>query len=92
MFYLFFQFFQLFQIVHRFSTHFIKKQLVLEGNKISESQDAYLIDVKKQQANAKDGKVRKLPLFVGEKEGKTFYVAPIRGKGLWDAIWGYVSI
>ena len=71
---------------------YIKKQLVLEGNKISESQDAYLIDVKKQQANAKDGKVRKLPLFVGEKEGKTFYVAPIRGKGLWDAIWGYISM
>lgn len=71
---------------------YIKKQLVLEGNKVSESQDAYLIDVKKQQANAKDGKVRKLPLFVGEKEGKTFYVAPIRGKGLWDAIWGYVSM
>ena len=71
---------------------YIKKQLVLEGNKVSESQDAYLIDVKKQQSNAKDGKVRKLPLFVGEKEGKTFYVAPIRGKGLWDAIWGYVSM
>ena len=71
---------------------YIKKQLVLEGNKISESQDAYLIDVKKQQANAKQGKTRKLPLFVGEKEGKTFYVAPIRGKGLWDAIWGYISM
>ena len=71
---------------------YIKKQLVIEGYKISESQDAYLIDVKKQQANAKAGKVRKLPLFVGEKDGKTFYVAPIRGKGLWDAIWGYVSM
>jgi|TARA_B110000259_G_scaffold171102_1_gene202331 Na+-transporting NADH:ubiquinone oxidoreductase subunit C len=71
---------------------YIKKQLVLEGSKISESEDAYLIDVKKQQSNAKDGKVRKLPLFVGEKDGKTFYVAPIRGKGLWDAIWGYVSM
>jgi Na+-transporting NADH:ubiquinone oxidoreductase subunit C len=71
---------------------YIKKQLVIEGDKISESQDAYLIDVKKQQANAKDGKIRKLPLFVGENEGTTFYVAPIRGKGLWDAIWGYVSM
>ncbi|MFY9241943.1 MAG: Na(+)-translocating NADH-quinone reductase subunit C [Polaribacter sp.] len=71
---------------------YIKKQLVIEGDKISESEDAYLIDVKKQQANAKDGKTRKLPLFVGEKDGKTFYVAPIYGKGLWDAIWGYVSM
>ena len=56
--------------------------MVIEGDIISESQDAYLIDVKKQQANAKNGKVRKLPLFVGEKDGATFYVAPIRGKGL----------
>ena len=71
---------------------YIKQQLVLEGDKITESEDAYLIDVKKQQANAKNGKVRKLPLFVGEKDGKTFYVAPIYGKGLWDAIWGYVSM
>ena len=71
---------------------YIKKQLVIEGDNISESEDAYLIDVKKQQANAKNGKVRKLPLFVGEREGKTFYVAPIRGKGLWDAIWGYISM
>ncbi|WP_420572207.1 Na(+)-translocating NADH-quinone reductase subunit C [Kordia sp.] len=55
-------------------------------------QEPYLIDVKKQQAYAKAGKNRKLPLFVGEKEGKKFYIAPIRGKGLWDAIWGYVAM
>mgnify|MGYP003630995289 CR=1 FL=1 len=71
---------------------YIKKQLVIEGDKISENEDAYLIDIKKQKANAKSGQVRKLPLFVGEKDGKTFYVAPIYGKGLWDAIWGYVSM
>lgn len=55
-------------------------------------QEPYLIDVKKEQANARDGKPRKLPLFVGEREGKTYYVAPIYGKGLWDAIWGYVAV
>jgi Na+-transporting NADH:ubiquinone oxidoreductase subunit C len=71
---------------------YIKKQLVIEGTKISENKEAYLIDVKKEQTLAKEGKIRKLPLFVGEKEGKTFYIAPIRGKGLWDAIWGYVAM
>jgi Na+-transporting NADH:ubiquinone oxidoreductase subunit C len=71
---------------------YIKKQLVIEGDKISENEDAYLIDIKKQKANAKSGQVRKLPLFVGEKDGETFYVAPIYGKGLWDAIWGYISM
>ena len=71
---------------------YIKKQLVIEGDNITEDNDAYLIDIKKQKANAKEGKVRKLPLFVGEKDGKTYYVAPIYGKGLWDAIWGYVAM
>jgi Na+-transporting NADH:ubiquinone oxidoreductase subunit C len=33
-----------------------------------------------------------LPLFIGEKEGQTYYIAPIRGKGLWDAIWAYVAM
>ncbi|WP_028891372.1 Na(+)-translocating NADH-quinone reductase subunit C [Tenacibaculum sp. 47A_GOM-205m] len=71
---------------------YIKKQLVIEGENVSEDAKAYLIDVKKQQTAAKEGKTRKLPLFVGEKDGTTFYIAPIRGKGLWDAIWGYVAM
>ncbi len=71
---------------------YITKQLVIEGDKVSEDDQAYLIDVKKEQAKAKNGETRRLPLFVGEKDGKTFYVAPIRGKGLWDAIWGYVAL
>src|SRR5690606_10869259 len=88
-----------------FSTK-ISEQLVLEskdGNIVKQmtrqeymtannNQEPYLIDVKKQQANAKAGASRLLPLFVGEKDGQTVYVAPIRGKGLWDAIWGYVAL
>ena len=54
--------------------------------------EPYLIDIKKQQTRAKEGKSRYLPLFVGQQEGKTVYVAPIRGKGLWDAIWGFVAL
>ena len=71
---------------------YIKKQLVIEGDNITEDEKAYLIDVKKEQAKAKKGGTRRLPLFVGEKDGNTVYVAPIYGKGLWDAIWGYVSM
>jgi Na+-transporting NADH:ubiquinone oxidoreductase subunit C len=71
---------------------YIKKQIVIQGDKITEDDKAYLIEVKKEQTAAKAGKQRRLPLFIGEKDGKTFYVAPIRGKGLWDAIWGYVAM
>lgn len=71
---------------------YITKQLVIQGGNVSEDDKAYLIDVKKQQSLAKEGNERQLPLFIGEKDGKTFYIAPIRGKGLWDAIWGYVAM
>jgi Na+-transporting NADH:ubiquinone oxidoreductase subunit C len=71
---------------------YIKQQLVIENGVAEEDANAYLIDIKKEQAKAKNGETRRLPLFVGEKDGETFYIAPIRGKGLWDAIWGYVAL
>lgn len=72
---------------------YIKKQLVIQGEKATEDENAYLIDIKKEEANAKNPDyTRKLPLFIGEKDGETFYIIPMRGKGLWDAIWGYVAL
>lgn len=71
---------------------YITKQLEVQGGAVKENDQAFLIDVKKEQANAKSGKVRKLPVFIGEKDGKTYHIVPIRGKGLWDAIWGYVAM
>ena len=72
---------------------YIKKQLVIEGDKVTEDDKAYLIDLKKEETKAKDASyTRKLPLFVGEKDGKEVYVIPVRGKGLWDAIWGFVAV
>ncbi|MCF6348270.1 MAG: Na(+)-translocating NADH-quinone reductase subunit C [Flavobacteriaceae bacterium] len=72
---------------------YITKQLVIQDGNVTQDDEAYLIDVKKEKALAKkEGYSRRLPLFIGEKEGKTFYIAPIRGKGLWDAIWAYVAM
>ena len=74
-------------------SEYITKQIEVQGGKEVENSDAYLIDIKKQQTLAKQGKQRRLPLFVGKnKNGDVLYVAPIRGKGLWDAIWGYVAL
>lgn len=71
---------------------YITLQLEVQGGAVKENDQAFLIDVKKEQANSKSGKVRKLPVFIGEKDGKTYHIVPIRGKGLWDAIWGYVAM
>ena len=80
------------KIADEFNT-FIKKQIIIQGDKVTEDNTAYLLDIKKEQTAAKDASYqRKLPLFIGEKDGKTIYVAPVRGKGLWDAIWGFVAL
>ena len=72
---------------------YIKEQLVIEGETVSKNDNAYLIDVKKEGAKAKkEGYQRKLPLFIGEKQGEKLYIMPVRGKGLWDAIWGFVAV
>ncbi len=72
---------------------YITKQIVIQGDNITEDDQAFLIDVKKEQNKAKDPDYdRKLPVFIGEKDGKEIYVVPVRGKGLWDAIWGFVAM
>ena len=38
------------------------------------------------------GEEAMLPIFICNQEGKTVYVVPVHGKGLYDAIWGNVAI
>ena len=72
---------------------YIKKQIVIQNGQEQENDQAYLIDIKKEKDLAKNDEYnRRLTLFIGEKDGETFYIAPIRGKGLWDAIWAYVAM
>ena len=72
---------------------YVVNQIYIQEGKIIEDEEAYLIEVKKEKTLAKDPNYdRRLPLFIAEKDDKKYYVAPIRGKGLWNSIWGYVSM
>ena len=71
--------------------NFITQQWVIEGDQKTENAEAYLIDLKKEIATAKNGGTPKLPVFIGEKDGKKYHIIPMYGKGLWDAIWGFIS-
>lgn len=80
-------------IVEEEFNKYIKKQYVLQGDQLTENDQAYLIDIKKEETKAKEPDYdRKLPIFIGEKDGQEVYVVPVRGKGLWDAIWGFVAM
>ena len=75
---------------------YIKEQLVLDnkGQKVTNEISAFDIDLKKELDKARAGKADKqlFPLFIFEKEGKGYYVIPVRGKGLWGPIWGYIAL
>lgn len=71
---------------------YITEQLVIKGDDITNNDEAYLIDMKKQLALYKKGGTPELPLFIGEKDGKKSYIIPMYGKGLWDAIWGFIAL
>lgn len=80
-------------VVEEEFAQYITRQIVIEGDQQVEDPQAYLIDIKKEAAKAKDPNyVRRLPVFIGEKDGQEIYVVPVRGVGLWDAIWGFVAM
>lgn len=70
----------------------IKAQYVLMNGEVKQDDNAFAIDVRKQLAALKAGDEARLPIFVGEKDGKEVYILPMYGKGLWDAIWGFISV
>jgi Na+-transporting NADH:ubiquinone oxidoreductase subunit C len=70
---------------------YIKKQISLKSDgTIDDNTNAFTIDLKKEIK--KPIKDQRFPLYVAEKDGKTFYIVPLFGSGLWDAIWGYIAL
>ena len=69
---------------------YITKELVISENKQKDGLVAFDIDMAKEVK--KPAIERDSPLYIAEKDGKTYYIIPLRGTGLWGPIWGYVSL
>lgn len=80
----------------QFFNQYITKQIVLnnKGEEVTGNVTAFDIDLKKELDKIKIGKTDEqlYPLFICNKGGKSFYIIPVLGKGLWGPIWGYVSL
>ncbi len=40
----------------------------------------------------KEAEEPNFPLYICNKDGKTFYIIPLRGKGLWGPVWGNIAL
>lgn len=70
---------------------YISQQLSLnsQGEK-KEGVNAFEVDLAKELS--KPDEEQTYPIYVANYEGSEYYIAPLRGSGLWDAIWGYIAL
>jgi Na+-transporting NADH:ubiquinone oxidoreductase subunit C len=65
--------------------------VVKEG--VEGKEAAFGVDIKGEYKNKNIAvKDRQYPMFIAEKDGKTLYIIPVIGKGLWGPIWGNLCI
>jgi Na+-transporting NADH:ubiquinone oxidoreductase subunit C len=69
---------------------YIKRELVL--NNKGEEVEGIAFDIDLGKEIKKDENVQLLPLFISEVDGTTRFIIPLRGKGLWGPIWGFISL
>lgn len=69
---------------------YITSKLVL--NNKGEEVEGFAFDVDLGKEIKKDVNTQLLPLFISKVDGVTRYIIPLRGKGLWGPIWGFIAL
>lgn len=71
---------------------YIKQSLTLQGGTVVSEDASAAFDIDMAAAIKAGNMDRAVPLYVAEKEGDTYYIIPMRGKGLWGPVWGYLAL
>ena len=57
---------------------------------IDKEVDAFKIKLNKELKKNPDQ--QRFPIYIAKVEENNYYIIPLRGAGLWDAIWGYIAL
>tara|TARA_Y100000741_G_C18137149_1_gene511564 strand:+ start:15 stop:743 length:729 start_codon:yes stop_codon:yes gene_type:complete len=57
---------------------------------IDKEVDAFKIKLNKELKKNPDQ--QRFPIYIANVENNNYYIIPLRGAGLWDAIWGYIAL
>jgi len=70
---------------------YITEEIVLDANgEVKDGVKAFDVDLAKEIKRNKDE--QNFPLYIANVEGEKFYIIPLRGAGLWNAIFGYIAL
>lgn len=70
---------------------YISEQLALVADG-STDENVNAFTVKLATETKKPVNQQRFPLYIAQVEEATYYIVPLQGAGLWDAIWGYVAL
>lgn len=72
-------------------SQYIVEELVLNSQgEVKEGVEAFDVDLAKEIKRIAED--QNFPLYVAEVEGERYYIVPLRGSGLWNAIFGYIAL
>ena len=71
-------------------SNYIVEELVISNGEVKEGVNAFNIELVKEIRKAPEE--REAPLYIANKDGETYFIIPLQGKGLWGPIWGYVAL
>lgn len=69
---------------------YIKDEILVKSDGSYRSGNAFDVSLKIELK--KDVALREMPLFVAEVDAAKYYIIPLWGRGLWGAVWGYISL
>jgi Na+-transporting NADH:ubiquinone oxidoreductase subunit C len=66
------------------------KLSLTQAGTVDQEVDAF--EIKLNNELKKPASEQRFPLYEANVEGEIFYIVPLRGAGLWNAIWGYIAL
>lgn len=70
---------------------YITEEIVIDANGEERTGvKAFDVDLAKELKRKKEE--QNFPLYIAEVEGEKYYIIPLRGAGLWNAIFGYIAL
>lgn len=73
-----------------YNQYIIEELSLISGGKIDTDSNAFELELSNELK--KPLAEQHFPLYVADVDGVKSYVVPLRGAGLWNAIWGYIAL
>lgn len=73
-----------------YTKYIIEELALISDGSIDKKVDAFKLKLNLE--TKKPIKQQRFPLYLAKVDSLQYYIVPLRGAGLWDAIWGYVAL